>query len=180
MNLQVRNSQQMKTDIDLQADLKQPDESIDPLYDKLHNKKGQIVPESPAPQISPKKPVKKLDFSIDYNIPTLDEIAVPGNESSSSNITSKVLIPEHILKTDNRRKKNEGVTLSPEMINQLSEELQLALTKEIEKAIEYALNSALATVMDQTSKLTKTTVSNRVAELLPKLLKEHLKNISPE
>lgn len=170
----------MKTDIDLHANLKQSDESIDTLYDKLHDKKGQIAPESPMPQISPKKPVKKLDFSIDYNIPTLDEIAVPGNESSSNKKTSRVLIPEHILKVDNPDKKNEGVTLSPEMIDQLSEELQLALTEEIEKAIAYALNSALATVMDQTSKLTKTTVSNRVAELLPKLLKEQLKNISPK
>ncbi len=170
----------MKTDINLQANREQAGELIEQHNDKLVDTHGQKAPESPGPQISAEKPVKKLDFSVDYNIPTLDEIALPGNESASSKKTAQAPIPKHILTTDRPRKNNGEVTLSAEMIEQLSEELQLALIKEIEKAITHALNSALATVMDQTSKLTKSTVRNRVAELLPKLLKEHLKNISPE
>ena len=135
----------------------------------------------PLPVIQPEKPVKKLDFSVDYNIPTLEDIALPGDESTTMGTKlHKIPIPKHILKSESSKQENEnnGVIFSPELIDQLSHDLQLALTAEIDKAITYALNNALATVMDQTAKITKMTVRKRVEELLPKLLKEHIENIS--
>jgi len=147
-------------------------------------KKPAVVNTKPVTKSPAAKSAKRLDFAIDYNIPTLDEIAVPGGDADRSNKTSQIPIPKHILKPDISipppRPKTDEVTLTADLIEQLSEELQLALNNEIEKAISYALSSALATVIDQATKATKTIVRTRVAELLPKLLKEHLKNISPE
>lgn len=177
----------MKTETNLQTELDRADEPAAEQEEKKALKspaslvqpdvQARVSPKIP-PTIQPQKPVKKMDFSVDYNIPTLDEIALPGDESIRKNQNTQIPIPKHILDSNNIKEKNDDITLSPEQINQLSRDLQKVLITEIEKSVTYALNSALATVMDQTSKITKNAVRKRIEELLPKLLKEHLENIS--
>lgn len=147
----------MNTDL-----MKDKNESV---ADQSSNKDGQQ--DNTAP---------KLDFSVDYNIPTLDEIALPGNESDTSKNFSSIPVPPHILKSTIDKHIKE--TLSPEVIEKICEDIQSALIPEVEKAISFALNNVLATVMDQASRMTKNKVHESIEKNLPALLKKTLENIS--
>ena len=136
------------------------------------------------------------DFSVDYDIPTLDDIALPGEivptlgtrvatpsgqpigataESSADiNEPGAIPIPRHIL---NSKPTNNDQSFSPEFIDKLAADLQEILIPEIEKSINFAFNNALASAMDQASKITKSTINKRIRDLIPELLKQHLQNI---
>jgi len=182
---------QMTVDTNLQADLAQTDESVNttatktsaPVVEPVTVVKPVTVVDrvkkafnNPIKK-SEKKTIEKLDFSVDYNIPTLDEIALPGDEQPATKIKKPTIpIPKHILASESNTEKNNDITLSPELIDKLGQDLVVALMPEIEKSIRYALNSTLASVMDQSARATKDIVRKRIEELLPKLIKEHLKN----
>ena len=139
------------------------------------------------------------DFSVDYDIPTLDEIALPGEivptlgtrvatpsgqplgtaESTVGiNEPDAIPIPRHILNTKPATDNNQS--FSPEFIDKLAADLQEILIPEIEKSINFAFNNALATAMDQASKITKSTINKRIRDLIPELLKQHLQNVSKD
>jgi hypothetical protein len=165
----MKNETKLHTDIDQTEEVveQEPPSAIDALS-RLKSFRLQKPKISSAPQ---------QDFSADQNIPTLDEIALPGNKVTHDKNTAGIPIPRHLLKPDSGKK---DLAVTPELIDKLNHELQIALIPEIEKAISFALNNALATVMDHASRTTKARVRERIEKLLPKLIEQHLARIADE
>jgi len=170
----MKNENKLQADIDQTEDL--ADQGTPSAIDALSRLKSFRLP-----KLKKAEPAPQQDFSVDYNIPTLDDIALPGNDVANNKNTANIPIPKHILKSDSDNKQAiEKLALTPELIDKLNHELQIALIPEIEKAISFALNNALATVMDQASRTTKTRVRQKIEELLPALLEKHLARITDE
>lgn len=174
--LQNIKNKQTKTPVDAKPDNKPavPDKTERPQAQQAQTNK-----QSQNKQPEKQQPEKKLDFSVDYSIPTLDEIALPGEKPSMPGTGGAIPIPQHILNAE-LAEKSKSLKLSPELIDKLAAELQESLIPEIEKTLNFAFNNALATAMDQASKATRTIVSKRISDMLPELLKRHLEELSEE
>lgn len=168
----MKNETKLLTDIDQTEEVVQQEPSS--AIDALSRLKSFRL-RKPKPKTNPDP---QQDFSADHNIPTLDDIALPGNDDTHNTSTAGIPISGgHISEPESGK---QDLVVTPELIDKLNHDLQIVLIPEIEKAISFALNNALATVMDQTTRMTKTRVRERIEKLLPKLLEQHLARIANE
>lgn len=135
----------------------------------------------------------KLKFSVDYSIPTLEEIALPGDHSTPDAVNKPSIADNPILSkaygntslgkaqnTPTTQNKSKGLEITPELVDKLAAELHETLIPEIEKAVQFAFNKALAGTLDQASKIAQTVITKRTSAMLPGLLKCHLDELAKQ
>lgn len=135
------------------------------------------------PTIKDGKDVRKnnraddLDFFVDFNIPSLDDIVISENCSMDEDKLFINLPPNNNDKSETKVDTTPKIdpiapTEPTQFVDQYVEEIKLALIPELEKIISTTLFNALAEAIDNTEKTLLKSIRSRIVERLPQIIQD--------